>query len=188
MNATDLKITHKNGTDFTVKITDNKPFISDGIISAEDMQKGMVGANAFLPAGEVYFAPVAGTANGKIVLDNYFFRGKNIKDLELEFVNGNLVSMDGKNGIEKLKEYYDAQDDLLKEFGLVDFGINPNIEIPSGSTLVSYIPAGTITLGIGNNTWAGGENNSISGLNFFLPGSTVQIDERILIREGELLY
>ncbi len=187
-NADILKITHKNGTDFTVDITGNKPFISDGIISDEDMKKGLVGMSAYLPAGEVYFVPVAGTANGKLVFDNYIFRGEIIKDLELVFENGNLVSMDGKHGIEKLKEYYDAQDDLIKEFSMIDFGINPNIEIPSTSTLVSYIPAGTITVGIGNNTWAGGENNSISGLNFFLDGSTVQAGERLLIREGELLY
>ncbi|WP_346864134.1 aminopeptidase [uncultured Draconibacterium sp.] len=186
VGANELKITHTNGTNFTVKITNCKPIISDGVISEEDFKSGFVGRNVYLPAGEVYFAPVENTANGKLVFDHQTFMGETIKNLELDFKDGKLVSMKADSGLDKLKEYYDAQDELIGKFSLIDFGINPNVKIPKGSKFLSYIPAGSVTVGLGNNLWAGGVNNSISGLNFFMPVSTVTLDGKIIIDKGNL--
>jgi len=183
----ELEITHKNGTNFKVGIANRPSFISDGIISKDDLQKGTAGTAVYLPAGEVYTTPVKGTANGKIVVDNYFFMGQTIKGLELIFEEGKLVEMDAESGLKQIKAYYKAQEKDVEEFSIIDFGINPDVEVPDGSNILTYVPAGIITVGIGNNTWAGGDNNSISGMNFFLPGCTVKIDNTIVIDEGQLI-
>ena len=183
----ELKITHKNGTNFKVGIANRPSFISDGIISKEDLEKGTAGTAVYLPAGEVYTTPVRGTANGKIVVDNYFFMGQTIKGLELIFEEGKLTEMDAEAGIKQIKAYYKAQEKDVEEFSIIDFGINPDVEVPDGSNILTYVPAGIITVGIGNNTWAGGDNNSISGMNFFLPDCTVKIDNTIVIDEGQLI-
>ena len=182
----ELVITNKNGTNLTVNIAKSPAFCSDGIISAEDLKKGYAGSGVFLPAGEVYLAPVAGSANGKVVIDNYSFMGKTIEGLVLEFKNGKLVSINAKSEFDSLKKYYDAQGKGKDEFGLVDFGINPNVVIPAGSKLQAWMPAGMITIGMGNNIWAGGNNDANSALNFFLPGCSVKVDGKILVDNGNL--
>ena len=182
----ELEIVHKNGTNFKVNISNRPSFISDGMISKEDLQKGTAGTAVYLPAGEVYTTPVKGTASGKIVVDNYFFMGQTIKGLELIFEEGKLTEMDAESGIKQIKAYYKAQEKGVEEFSIIDFGINSDVKVPEGSNILTYVPAGIITVGIGNNTWAGGDNNSISGLNFFLPGCTVKIDGNVVIEEGKL--
>ena len=182
----ELVITNKNGTNLTVNIAKSPAFCSDGIISAEDLKKGYAGSGVFLPAGEVYLAPVAGSANGKVVIDNYSFMGKTIEGLVLEFKTGKLVSMNAKSEFDSLKKYYDAQGKGKDEFGLVDFGINPNVVIPAGSKLQAWMPAGMITIGMGNNIWAGGSNDANSALNFFLPGCSVKVDGKTLVDNGNL--
>jgi hypothetical protein len=46
------------------------------------------------------------------------------------------------------------------------------------------MPAGMVTVGIGNNVWAGGDNNNAFGFPFFLPGSTVKVDGNVLVENG----
>ncbi len=182
----ELEITNPNGTNLTVKIKGSPAFCSDGIIGQEDMKKGSAGYSVYLPAGEVYLAPVSGSANGKVVIDNYSMMGKQIEGLVLEFKNGKLVSMDAKSNLDVLKKYYDTNEKGFDEFSVVDFGINPNVAIPKGSKLINWVPAGMITLGIGNNLWAGGSNDAGNGLSFFVPGSTVKLDGKTLVDNGKL--
>jgi hypothetical protein len=49
------------------------------------------------------------------------------------------------------------------------------------------MPSGMLTIGIGNNIWAGGENKNPYGYSFFMPGSTVKVDGKILVENGVLV-
>jgi len=51
-----------------------------------------------------------------------------------------------------------------------------------GSKMVAWMPSGMITVGIGNNTWAGGENNVSYGLSTHLPNSTLTVDGENLVK------
>ena len=68
----EIHITNRNGTDLKVQIAGRPFFISDGIISEEDIKKGGSACQVWLPAGEVYLTPVPGTANGKVIVDVQF--------------------------------------------------------------------------------------------------------------------
>jgi hypothetical protein len=43
-----------------------------------------------------------------------------------------------------------------------------------------------VTVGTGNNTWAGGDNKVSYGLTTFLPGSTVTLDGKTIVENGVL--
>jgi leucyl aminopeptidase (aminopeptidase T) len=182
----EMHITSPNGTDLKVSIENRPVIISDGILSPEDLKKGYASSQAFLPAGEAYLSPVPGTAEGKIVVDNVFYQDKEITGLTLVFSKGKLVSMTAKSGIEPMKAYYDAAEAGKDEFSVIDFGINPNIKVKPGSKFINWVPAGMVTVAIGNNTWAGGENSSPFGFQFFLPGCTVNVDGTALVDKGNL--
>ena len=79
-----------------VRVQGRPVYASDGIISAEEAQKGGAAVSVYLPAGEVYVTPVAGTAEGKIVRPREDFQGQEIQNLTLTFAAGKLTSMTGR--------------------------------------------------------------------------------------------
>ena len=166
------------------------------LVDFENVQPASLGAlkagganNAvYLPAGEVYTTPVAGTANGKLVNSKAFYRGKPIDNLTMEFKDGKMTSMTGSGpGFADMKAEYDAVDDARKdEFSFVDFGINPNIQLPATSAVGTWVPAVTVTVGTGGNTWAGGNNSVPYGQIVSLPGATVTLDGKAIVEGGAL--
>jgi leucyl aminopeptidase (aminopeptidase T) len=186
-NGRRLSITHPNGTDLTVDIARRPAFVSDGVLSDDKLRKGGPACQAWLPAGEVYIATVPGTAAGKVVIERQFWEGKEVKDLTLTFRAGKLTAMTAQSGLERIQALYDAAGPGKEELSSVDIGINPNVRLPQSSRLGVYMQAGMITIGIGNNTWAGGENRSAFALPGFLPGGTLKVDDKVLVELGVLM-
>jgi leucyl aminopeptidase (aminopeptidase T) len=184
--AKEVQITNINGTDIKMRIENRQVLVSDGSLSDEDLQKGYAASQVYLPAGEVYLAPIKGTSEGKIVVDRVFYQDKEINGLALTFQKGKLTSMTAKSGIEPFKAIYDAAEPGKEEFAFIDLGINPDVYIKPNSKLVAWMPAGMITVGIGNNIWAGGENKNPFAYSFFLPGSTIKVDGKVLVENGIL--
>ncbi len=74
----------------------------------------------------------------------------------------------------------------LHVFGFIDVGINPNVQIIQGSKMTAWMASGMITVGVGDNTWAGGENETNYGMTNFLPGSTLKVDGKVVVENGVL--
>ncbi|MGH9933100.1 MAG: aminopeptidase [Pyrinomonadaceae bacterium] len=183
----EVQITNANGTDLKVKIEGRPFFVSDGVISADDIKKGGPAVSVYLPAGEVYCAPVPGTATGKIVESLTYYNGKEVNDLTLTFAAGKLTAMTGSGpGFAELKAEYDARGDGKDLFAFVDFGINPNLKIWPTSKIGNWVQSGMVTVGIGNNAWAGGDNKISYGMTNYLPGSTVKLDGKTIVENGAL--
>ena len=182
-----VKITASNGTDLSLQIARRKVFVSDGIISSEDRYTGGPACQVWLPAGEVYVTPVPGTAEGMFVAETFFFEGQRIEGLELRFSDGKLTSMKAKGDITALKQRYDAAPAGRELLAFLDIGINPNIQEAAGSHMVTWMGAGTISIGIGGNTWAGGENDVPYGLYAHLVDGTLAIDGKKLVDGGRLI-
>ena len=183
----ELQITSPEGSDLKVKIEARPFFVSDGIISPEDVQKGGPAVSVYLPAGELYTTPVAGTAEGKIVIPQEFYRGKEITNLTLVFAGGKMTSMTGTGpGFDAMKKDYDAVTDPGKDlFSYVDFGINPNLKIWPASKIGNWVQAGMVSLGTGNNIWVGGDNKAAFDAGGHLGGCTVSLDGKVIIEKGE---
>jgi len=183
----ELQITSPEGTDLKLKIEGRPFFVSDGVISAEDMQKGGPAVSVYLPAGEVYTTPVAGSAEGKIVIPLGFFRGKEINNRTIIIVSGKVTSITGSGpGFEDWKKAYDAVTDPGKDLiSFVDFGINPNLKIWPASKIGNWVQAGMVSIGSGNNIWAGGDNKGGFDVGDHLGGCTVTLDGKTIIEKGE---
>ena len=181
----EIHITHPNGTDLKVSVQGRPVLVSDGIISADDVAKGAY--NVYLPAGEVAVTPVEGSGAGKFVVDKTYFEGKEVTGLTMTFEGGKLTSLTGAGpGFEALKADYDARGAGKELLGVIDLGINPNIRLAPASKLGNWVSAGMVTVGTGNNTWAGGTNNVSYGLTGHLPGATVKLDGKVIVENGAL--
>jgi len=183
----EVHVTNPSGTDLKLRIQGRPVVVSDGIISPEDMQKGGPNVSIYLPAGEVACSAVPGTASGKVVVPIDYYQDKEIQNLTLTFEGGKLISMTGNGpGFEPYKAAYEATGAGKELFGYIDFGINPHIRLAPGSRLGNWVPAGMVTVGTGNDVWAGGDNNVAGGVNAFLPGCTVTLDGRTVVENGQL--
>ncbi|HEX8142924.1 MAG TPA: aminopeptidase [Pyrinomonadaceae bacterium] len=187
LSGNEVHVTNPNGTDLKVRIQGRPVYVSDGVISPEDAQKGGPFVAVYLPAGEVAVTPVPGTAEGKVVVDRDFFEGKEIQNLTITFAGGKITSMTGSGpGFEPFKADYEARGAGKELFAFIDLGINPNVRLSPNSKLGNWVPAGSVTVGSGNNAWAGGDNNVSAGWTGFLPGSTVTIDGKVVVEKGVL--
>ncbi|MFS8063319.1 MAG: aminopeptidase [Luteimonas sp.] len=183
-----VHVTNPNGTDLKLRVQGRRVLVSDGIISADDMKQGGPALAAYLPAGEVYVTPVPGSAEGKVVDSRSYYRGKQVDNLTLTIAGGKVTAMTGSGpGYAGLKAEYDAVSDPRKDlFGYIDLGINPNVKLAANSSVGTWVPAGTVTVGTGVNTWAGGDNSVPYGTTVFLPGSTVTLDDKTIVDNGVL--
>ena len=141
----------------------------------------------WLPAGEVYLTPVPGTGTGTVVVDKFFFQGNPIEALRLEFKDGKLTSMAAKDGLQPLQAAYDAAGPGKDRLGVIDIGINQAIKSPERSPVHVWGKAGTVTVSVGNNTWAGGDNQVSFGLAAYSPGSSATVDGKALVQDGKLV-
>jgi aminopeptidase len=183
----EVRITNPNGTDLRVAISGRPITVNDGVISAEDRKKGGAATSVWLPAGEVYLTPVLGTAEGTVVADQFFFQGKPIDGLRLVFKAGKLTAMTAKDGLGPLQAAYDAAGPGKDVLGVIDIGINPGIKSPERSPLHVWGKAGTVTVSVGDNTWAGGNNRVNFGLAAYSPGSTLTVDGKPVVQDGKLV-
>ena len=69
----------------------------------------------------------------------------------------------------------------------IDLGLNPRSRTPTGSSYYSWEMGGMVTLGLGNNSWAGGENDSDAALALHVPGTTLSINGKTIVKDGKLV-
>ncbi len=183
----EIEITHPNGTSLKMSVGNRPAYISDGIISADDVAKGSL--NAYLPAGEAAITPAANSGEGKFVIEKDFFEGKEVNNLTLTFAGGKLTSMTGEGpGFEKMKANYDAYPEGKELLAFLDIGINPNMKLAPSTKLGNWVSAGMVSVGTGNNLWAGGTNNVTGGVEGHLAGATVKIDGKTIVENGDLKF
>ena len=61
-----------------------------------------------------------------------------------------------------------------------------DLKPPAGGKVLTYMQAGMTSLSFGNDTWAGGDDNTPFGVGCFLPGTTLAVDGKVIVDKGEL--
>jgi leucyl aminopeptidase (aminopeptidase T) len=183
----EIHITNPNGTDFKAGISGRPITVNDGIISAEDRKKGGAATAVWLPAGEVYLTVVPGTGDGTVISDRFFFQGKPVEGLRLVFKAGKVTSMTAKDGIEPVQAAFDAAGPGRDALAVIDVGINPGIKSPENIPVHVWGKAGSVSVSVGNNAWAGGNNQVSFSLDAYSSGSTLTVDGKPLVQDGKLV-
>jgi aminopeptidase len=182
----ELKITNPNGTSVKMKIAGARVTVADGAVAAEDV-RAIPGAQVRLPAGELLLIPVPGSAEGRIVVDTLWFRGRTVSGLSVNVKAGKATGLSARSGVEVIREVYDATGPGKDVLSYLSLGLNPAIRQPAGTKFNAPMPRGMVTLYLGNNTRARGENAVPLELPLYLPGSTLEVDATTLIDAGRLI-
>lgn len=141
-----------------------------------------------LPRGEVYVAPHENSANGTLVIDRLFVKGKPIDKLRLTFANGKVTQIDSANTLDSkaLNELLSASNghkDMIAEFAI---GLNPGVVKPIGNVLFDEKIGGSIHVAIGMNSHFGGNNKSNLHLDMVVQYPKVWVDDELIL-ENRLL-
>ena len=144
-----------------------------------------------LPGGEVFTAPVEGSVNGRIYFDLPAIQsGKEVRDIELELVNGKIVSARASKNEQLLKTMIKT-DRGSKRIGELGIGTNMKINRFTRNILFDEKIGGTVHLAIGRAyKECGGRNRSaihwdmIKTMN---PGRII-VDDTVIQKNGRFLW
>ena len=175
--ARKIKITTGMGTELTADITAKQAISIDG-----DYTKRL-GGN--MPVGEVYCAPNPKSTNGKVVIDGSSrnSEGTSIieKPITLIIKQGMIYKIIGGKEAELLKKtIYQARETATNplntlKIGEIGIGLNPNINI-IGSMVVDEKAINTAHIGIGSNSWFGGEISANIHLDQVFRNPIIELD------------
>ncbi len=181
----EIRIRTPEGTDLRLKLTsDRGVHVSDGQIHKEPTDKP---EQVWLPAGEVYAAPEASSVNGTVVVPLAEYRGIKIRDLKLDFENGKVTRIEAAQNAEALRQALAQSSGDKDIFSFLDIGVNPNSHTIANSNYCTFEMAGMVTIGIGQAPWAPGcTNQSEFAQEFFIPRATLEVDGRMIVREGKI--
>ena len=177
-----LRLTCSRGTELSMRFDHGSIYPSDGVITEEDRKAG----RSFdeVPTGTVSVIPEPDSVHGTFVADWALVVGQRIEEPRVTLKSGRIVEIAGKNDVGFLRERIEASagdPDLISE---VRFGLNTAGRGPTGKPPLDACLDGAVTLGFGNNELIGGNVRSTMGL--FLPSlrATVQLGDRLIVKDG----
>lgn len=181
-----IRITSPLGTNLTFSTTGRPVLSYDGQITAEEAAgRALYKKIDKLPAGMLEVSIVENSANGKVIVSQTECDYEAVNQATLTFVGGKLQTLTAKDGGECLKSKFASPQGPQDVIGSISFGFNPLLApMDSGGSL--YWPkaaAGMVTLTLGSNQFAGG-NNAIDApqLSFPLINVTVEVDGKVAFR------
>lgn len=167
------------GTDLTFSLKGRAGGADTGLI----LGKGDWGN---LPGGEVFAAPVEGTAQGVLMVPAGWYPGLK-QDMKMEFKDGYVVTVEGGGEVgDEFKNTLKIDDSFVKhrrncaELGI---GTNPNAKKPDNVLEAEKI-RGTVHIAIGDSSHMGGNNESDLHEDFVLPEPTLILDGKVVIDKG----
>lgn len=171
-----IRVVTPSGTDIFFQ-TRKHIETDDGILR----KKGSAGN---LPAGETYFAPLEGTANGKIVIDSM----KNCKayaksGTHVLVKDGKAVEISDKKSLLAKYIFSIKNADNIAELGI---GTNRKAK-PIGFMLQDEKAAGTCHIAFGNSSAIGGKVYSKIHVDAVLFKPSIFADGKIIMKNGKMM-
>jgi len=169
-----VQVMADNGTDLSFRLAGGarKAHVNDGVISDEDLAAD--NRDASLPAGDVWVAPVEGSANGTFVSD--------VKIPQMgKLIDGRVTEFTAKKNLGLAQTNWETGTGAKDMFGAFALGLNKKAK---AGFLHNSIVAGAVTVGIGDNRTLDGTNKSSYGFYDFHASASVEIGGKAVIRDG----
>lgn len=180
--AVRLRVSTPNGTSLTFSMQGRRAEGDDGLLT-------MPGSFGNLPAGEVYLAPLEGTAEGELVIE-YAPTRKLASPLRLTVRQGEVVEIIGDEPWRESLEEKFAASSKNRNIAELGIGTNDRASRPDNVLEAEKI-LGTIHVALGDNTGFGGTVSTPfhEDFVFYRPTVTAQLvegGEMLLLLDGTL--
>jgi leucyl aminopeptidase (aminopeptidase T) len=140
-----------------------------------------------LPAGEAFFAPIEGTANGKIIFDGSVADvGILTEPIELQVEHGIARIVSTSTAAQELNRQLSAHGP--DAYNIAELGVGTNDRaIVSGYILEDEKVLGTLHIALGNNAGMGGTVNVPIHLDGLIRDATLYVDGELVLDKGALV-
>ena len=177
----EARIKTKLGTDLTFSIKGRKAFGRD---SGLFTKKGSFGN---LPTGEIFVAPLEGTANGVYIVDASFAGiGKMKTQIKIYVKSGQAIKIEGDKS-EELKTLLDSIGPKARNIAEFGIGTNEKAKI-TGNILEDEKVIGTCHVALGNNIGFGGKTSVQLHLDGIIKKPGIFIDSKKVLSNGKFYF
>lgn len=157
----------------------DRPWLSDdGYIDRADRQRGASASD--LPAGAIYTTVIEEETEGSVWLPE----AGGARDAVLTFRGGRVEEIEAASGAAALRALFERHSGEPRRVSHIGVGLNPYLHEPIGWTLVDAHVHGQVFIAFGENRYMGGKNASSLGIEFALPGATLEVGERAVVAKG----
>ncbi len=187
-----VRVTSPSGTDISFR-TGNRPiFLDDGIISADKAKsKRFIDRTAGLPAGTLTLAPVEDSATGKVVVPKVDCRYEPMTDVSFVFNKGKMEDFKAAKGANCFQQLISESSGATNQIGSFSIGLNPawKVHEENGAHYYTAAALGVVFVSIGDNELLGGKNKAQGTFGFGFPiiGATVEVDGKVVVKDGKLM-
>ncbi len=175
-----MHVTTPAGTDLQLTIRRRKGYADTGLVHES-------GNFSNLPAGEAAVSPLEGKSEGVAVIESGMgLQPGEGKTITIRIREGKAVRIEGSEEARKLSRFlsgFGPAARVLAEFGV---GTNPRAKV-TGLTLEDEKALGTAHIALGNNVSFGGKNEVGVHIDGVMLKPTVEIDDRLIIKDGEFV-
>lgn len=172
-----LHISTPLGTDLEVR-RGNRPIFCD---------TGTVESFGDLPAGEVGFAPLETSVQGRVVVDSTRYQGCHAVGLELMFDDGIMTPRRATQGFDSFMTVWDRFDEGRRHLADVGIGINSAVYAVTGYAPMDVKVAGSCHIALGDNILMGGKITSNLHWDMVLLQPTVTVDGTVILKNGRFV-
>lgn len=184
-----VKITSPVGTNITFSVSGRQVLVSDGITTKEDASQKLVQMRwATIPDGRVETTAIENSANGKVVVPRDECRYAPITNISFDVKGGKMQNFKADAGLSCYNEDLKANTgdkDMIAGFTI---GLNPVLKpMEDGADFRPINGAGVVYLQVGDNQLRGGKNKSTFSWNFPIMHATVEIDGKVVVKDGKIV-
>lgn len=139
------------------------------------------GETTTLPAGEIFLAPLEGTAEGRIVIERFFGEPEGHR-VTIQLEDGYATKIVGAKHVVQVMNRGGREGRNLAKFGL---GLNPKATL-SNILLEEEKVLGAAHIAFGDNSAFGGRVHCGVRVDAILPSVSVEVDGKSLVEQGSL--
>ncbi len=185
-----IKISSPAGTNLMLNLGDRSIFVDDGIVTEQEAKSNLFLTRiASRPGGSLFFAPIENSVQGKVVIPKHRCKFEPLTGVTFELRNGNLADFKAQRGGECFENTMAAYTGPKNTFGQVTIGLNPEWKvIEDRGDFRPQDASGMVTIEIGNNELVGGNNHDTGSFSFPIVKATVEVDGRVVIKDGNLMF
>lgn len=179
-NGKVAKVTTPGGTDIMMTIRGRTAKADTGQL----FKRGDYGN---LPAGEAFLAPIEGSSHGCIVIDGAMAGIGLVREpLVIKVEKGYVSKIDGGREARQLKKMMQPLGKNARNIAELGVGTNDKARL-IGSILEDEKVMGTVHIAFGNNMSMGGKVNVPLHVDGILLKPTLEIDGKLIMKNGELI-
>lgn len=173
-------LTSVNGTSLKISIHKKVGYADTGLVLKS-------GQFSNLPAGEACIAPILDGTEGILVVDSGMcLEQKDNEKITITFKCGRAIRIKGNHGAERLRKELTPYSPKARSIAELGVGTNDAARL-CWESLEDEKVAGTVHIALGNNVSFGGNNNVPIHIDGVVHKPTLEIDGRIIVKNGKLV-